>query len=161
MNNGTILAIIGAIVVLVLLGCLIVGAIIFLILPSQPEGGPSVPPGQQPPGQNVSGNGTNATGGMSQEDLETWQSISKENVEDICLRTAKQEAGTSSSMVYGCDCDEIVRADQKSYDCSISTADPFTEYFAKIDCFLVGRYCDIETNYGKGRYTFQQLRDLQ
>jgi hypothetical protein len=96
---------------------------------------------------------------VSQEDLALWNNITESNVEAACLARAKEEAGTSAAMVYSCACEESISDGRKTYACDISTADPFTQYFANIDCFLDAKACTVETNYGTATVTFQQLRE--
>jgi hypothetical protein len=62
--------------------------------------------------------------------------------------------------VYDCECKETVSPQRKTYGCEIDTADPFSEYFANIDCFLLGRACSLETNYGTQVISFEQLREF-
>ena len=159
MNETQGIAIVAALIILAMIGCLVVSAIALFVLPpagTPPGPAPALPPqGQPPPALPGS---ENQTPPMTQEDLETWNMINVQNVETACLQTAREQAGSSAGLVYGCDCDETVRADQKTYDCDISTGDPFTQYFANIDCFLVRRECDVETNYGSHVVTFEYLR---
>lgn len=97
------------------------------------------------------------TSNVSSEDMARWERITLDSVEDGCLRVAKDEAGSSASLVYGCTCDETLGSGRKTYSCDISTADPFTRYFANIDCLLVDSACSIETNYGVTTQTFQEM----
>jgi len=150
---------VGIIVLLVFLvaACAII-AILYLIPPA--DGGGTGPGGTGGPG--TGGNGSislNTTAGnISAEDMALWDSITLSNVQAACLQKAKEEAGGSASMVYTCACVEDAQAIKKSYKCEISTADPFTEYFANIDCMLVERSCVVETNYGKATVSFIELR---
>ena len=161
MSERQTLVMVAALLALLLLGCLVIGLGLLFFLPAegpQPDTPPG-PPGSLPPG--TPGNETNQTdGGLSKEDLETWNMITKQKVESICIQKAKQEAQGNAGFVYGCTCDETVRTERKTYACDIDTADPFTQYFANVDCYYVGAYCVIETNYGKDSYTFAQLRQL-
>jgi hypothetical protein len=95
---------------------------------------------------------------VSAEDLALWNMISIDNVETACLAKAKEQAGASANLVYSCSCDETATTARKTYGCDISTADPFNEYFANIDCFLTDKACSIETNYGPLTITFEELR---
>ena len=97
------------------------------------------------------------TTNVSSDDLERWNRITLANVEDGCLKVAKDEAGGSASLVYDCECEETVDSSRKTYSCDIDTADPFTRYFANIDCFLEDTACSIETNYGLVTLTFQEM----
>jgi len=139
------------VVLLAFLGCALIGAL-FLIpeetVPEVPEepSVPEAPPEEPPPATAV-----------SPEDLERWERITLDNVEDGCLRVAKDEAGASASLVFECTCGETASSDRKSYSCEIDTADPFTDYFANIDCFLEDTACTIETNYGLVTLTFQEM----
>ncbi|MEW6748858.1 MAG: hypothetical protein AB1295_04085 [Candidatus Micrarchaeota archaeon] len=93
----------------------------------------------------------------SAADLERWDRITLDSVEDGCLRAAKDEAGENAALVYGCSCEETASSGRKTYGCEIDTADPFTEYFANIDCFLEEASCSIETNYGMVILTFEEM----
>jgi hypothetical protein len=125
-------------------------------------------PGSGGPGQGGNGGtGNNNSGGISlnttttnisAEDMGLWDSITLSNVQAACLQKAKEEAGGSASMVYTCACTEAAQPLVKSYECSIETADPFTEYFANIDCLLDRRTCVVETNYGSTNVSFSELR---
>ncbi|MFH0737456.1 MAG: hypothetical protein V1827_02070 [Candidatus Micrarchaeota archaeon] len=136
-------------------------AVLFL-LPSEsavvtPGGGETPDNGSQgTPGDGGTGiPGGNATAG----DLALWDMINMENVEQACLMKAKEEAGENAGLVYSCDCEETISSGRKTYGCAIDTADPFTEYFANIDCFLADEACSIETNYGTSTVTFEELQD--
>lgn len=159
MKDIEVAALIAALILFALLACGAVSLIaIFLIpdaqAPAGPDGGgpgPVVPvPNETGPDQPE----------ISEQDLVIWSKITNPNVEAICLQKAKEEAGENSGLVYGCTCDEIEKADIKTYRCDISTADPFTAYFANIDCYLARRECDIETNYGSQIVSFDQLGEL-
>ncbi len=140
-----------------LLTCGIV-ALLFLI-PQPASVGPSQPNQTGPPGNATPPPG-NATGqNVSGEDLALWDLITAENVEDACLRRARDEAGDSAELVYGCDCTESASEGRKTYSCDIETASPFTKYFANVDCFLDGAACTVETNYGTQTVSFAELAE--
>ncbi|MEW6723001.1 MAG: hypothetical protein AB1324_07090 [Candidatus Micrarchaeota archaeon] len=144
---------------LLVLSCAVIGILLF----SQPaETGVAPEPEPGPPG--TAGNGTEAPPldkPVPPEDLEIWNQITRGKVEDVCLEKAREEAGSSADLVYSCECSGSETATRKTYGCGISTADPFTEYFANIDCFLDERACSIETNYGVTTLTFDELRGYE
>lgn len=150
------------IIFILLAACAIIA---FMYLSAAPEGGAVTPQGG---GQSGTGNTSDGSGAIdhnttsiniSGDDMALWDSISVKNVETACLIKAKEEAGSSASMVYACECVEEATALSKNYECSIDTADPFTEYFAEIGCSLEKRACIVETNYGTANVSFSELRD--
>lgn len=141
------------------------GIIAYLYLSPAPDGGLTQPP--EPDGGTSPGGVQNNTielntteTNISGDDMALWDSITLPNVEAACLIKAREEAGASADFVYNCDCDETASPLQKSYVCTINTADPFTLYFANIDCFLDESICSVETNYGINNVSFTELRDL-
>jgi hypothetical protein len=151
-----------ALLVLLLLACGLIAFLYFSPLET-PEGGTGnggpETGGQLGGGAGAGGNATppaNMTN-LSQEDLELWNDITEQNVESACLKRAKEEAGSSAGLVYSCDCEEAAGAARKTYSCDIGTADPLTRYFVNIDCFLEGRACTVESNYGTETVTFGEL----
>lgn len=137
--------------------------IAYLALAQPAEGGDE---GTAPDGSGASGGTDNETApageptrpNATSEDLGLWNNITEANVEAACLRIARDEAGSSANLVYGCDCEGEAGLDRKTYSCSISTADPFTDYFANVDCFLEDSACTVETNYGTLDVTFDEIR---
>jgi hypothetical protein len=98
---------------------------------------------------------------ISAEDMSLWNSITVANVQGICLAKAKEEAekeGVDRDMVFSCLCEGQATSTVKSYECDIRTADPFTRYFANIDCSLTALSCSVETNYGTQDVPFSELR---
>ena len=142
---------------LLVLSCAVIGILLFFqpaeTAPEPPEQPPAQGNGTEPPPQNQTG--------PEPEDLEVWNQITRTRVEDVCLDKAKEEAGSSAGLVYSCECSESVSAQRKTYGCEIRTADPFTEYFANVDCFLQEKACSIETNYGVTTLTFEELRGYE
>ncbi|NYZ73897.1 hypothetical protein H0O00_02030 [Candidatus Micrarchaeota archaeon] len=136
------------------LGC---GIMVLLFYPENGAGGGT---GGQANGTNGTANGTvtpqNTT--LSQEDLALWDNITKQNVEQACLRIAKDEAGPDADKVYSCGCEESAGSERKVYICDIDTADPLTAYFVNLDCLLGQRACAVESNYGTTTVTFGELR---
>lgn len=98
---------------------------------------------------------TNAT----QTDLDTWNDINKGSVESACLQEAKAEAGSMAWAVRGCDCSETLGAGVKEYGCGISTLQGTIS--ARIKCVLENRTCLLESGYGNGSMTFEEIRRLQ
>ncbi|HSB47149.1 MAG TPA: hypothetical protein VLD37_03980 [Candidatus Bilamarchaeum sp.] len=151
--------VIAAVVVFALLACGAVSLIALFFLPS------SAPQVQNPPPAtgNQTGNGTivPVPPETTDYDLAIWSKINKGTVESVCLQKAKEEAGQQASLVYSCDCGETVQPNLKAYRCDISTADPFTAFFANIDCYLERKECDVETNYGFQKVNFTQLSELE
>lgn len=143
--------------ILLLMAC---GIIAYLVLGSEET--PQVTPGQNQTNQTNNTPPSNETSpaNASGSNLSTWNLISKSNVEKACLTKAKEEAGTSADLVYSCACEADENASIKKYTCDIRTADPFTKYFANIDCALTTKKCSIETNFGKADITFEDLKEL-
>ncbi len=112
--------------------------------------------GALPGSQNASGGGYPEN--VSAEDLQVWNNITVANAESVCLQKAKEEAGASAALVYSCQCSGTEGAARKTYSCNIATADPTTRYFVNIDCYLEGKACTIEYNYGTETVTFDELR---
>ncbi len=98
---------------------------------------------------------------ITSKDLEFWTNITKKNVETICLKQAKEEAGDKYWAVKSCACNETSIEGRKTYSCDIDTLDPTTNYFANIDCFFKDKSCIIESNNDKTTMTFQDLEKLE
>jgi hypothetical protein len=151
--------VIAAAVLLALLACGAVSLIVLFFLPSD------APVQPVPPGVNNSTNQPPVIGPVppntTDYDLVIWGKINKGNVESICLTKAKEQAGQDAKLVYQCNCAEQVGQNLKMYRCDIETADPFTKYFANIDCYLDRKECDVETNYGTQVLSFSQLGQLE
>jgi hypothetical protein len=128
-------------------------------------GAEETPPGNEtrppPVADETPGNGTETPPGLnvSGEDLETWEDITTSNVERACLEKAREEAGSSASLVYFCECTETDGELVKSYGCDIATADPFTDYFADITCTLETKMCTVVSNYGQANVSFAEIRE--
>jgi hypothetical protein len=158
-KEATLLLIVSlALIVLLLFSCAVIGLLVLWPAqeePAGPAGGQTAPPGAQ------GGNQTNVTppAGPSQADLEIWQKITNDNVEQACLSQARKEAGPSADLVYSCACEETDTDGRKTFACNIDTADPLTRYFANIDCYLDARACTVETNYGTQTVGFDQLQN--
>jgi hypothetical protein len=148
-------------VLLALISCCVVSFIVYTLIPS-PETAQKPPEGNTTtPGMNTTNGTTNATQPtISAQDLAVWTKITKINVEALCLQKAKEQAGSNPNLVYSCGCSEVLEDTVKKYHCLIETADPFTTYFANIDCYLDQKECRIETNYGAQNVTFSQLGEL-
>ncbi|MEW6036628.1 MAG: hypothetical protein AB1529_08515 [Candidatus Micrarchaeota archaeon] len=150
-----------AVIVIIFFLLLTCGIVALLFIIPQPASvGPSQPNQTGPPGNATPPPGGNGTGqNISGEDLALWDLITPANVEDACLRRAREEAGESAELVYSCSCTESLSPGRKTFACDIDTADPFTRYFANVDCFLDGAACTIETNYGTKTVTFAELAE--
>ncbi len=132
------------------------------IYPSETEEG-EVPPEGGGTNETLPQNGTiglnTSASNISAEDMALWESINTPNAEAACLIRAREEAGASADLVYNCECSENASTLKKSYECIINTADPFTLYFANIECILEESACIVETNYGTTNVSFSELRE--
>jgi hypothetical protein len=143
---------------LLILGCAIIA---LLIYPAQSDN-------QSTGTQNTAQAGNGSSAGqinysalnISQENIELWHNITKQNVEQACLTKAKEEAGPSKAgLVFGCTCTESTVANRKTYNCNIATADPFTRYFVNIDCLIETQKCTLSSSQGTQTVTFTQIRE--
>ena len=90
----------------------------------------------------------------------TWAKITMDKVEEICLDEAKREAGRSAWAVKDCLCEELTSNGMKQYYCDVYTLDPSgTAYWVKLSCFLEGRTCNVQSNYGTETLTFEELEE--
>ena len=148
-NDGSLLLVgLTVIILFLLFACGVAGLLLRepaprIVAPQEIPEEPYVPPANVP--------------NISAEDLSFWESITIENVQIACLAKAREEAGDNADLVYGCICTESASSSRKRYECDIRTADPFTDYFADIDCSLDGRMCSVESNYGTSDLTFAEL----
>jgi hypothetical protein len=148
---------IAAVLLFALLACGAVSLIVLYLLPAPEQAQPEPGPIGNVTGPNITPVAPNTT----EVDLVIWSKINKKNVETICLQKAKEEAQSNADLVYSCDCGGIEKTNLKTYRCDIESADPFTNYFANIDCYLDRKECDIETNYGFQKLNFTQLEDFE
>lgn len=117
----------------------------------------ALPPAGQPlPNESVQ---PQQPANATQNDLETWNDINEGSVEAACLQEAKAEAGNMAWAVRGCDCSETLGNGVKEYDCGISTLQG--DISARITCVLANATCALESAYGNGSMTFEQIRRLQ
>lgn len=93
----------------------------------------------------------------TEEDLQTWNAINTNVVEQECLVTAKAQTGMYSSM-QKCTCDETWMVGIKNYVCTITTLQggiPVT-----ISCVQAKRACTWSSAYWNGSMSFDQIRQF-
>ena len=90
-----------------------------------------------------------------------WAEITKGNVEQACLSSAKEEAvasGYSGSLVFSCSCSAKESEGYKSYNCDISAADGSHPLSAA--CTKSEQSCVINSEKGTVTYTFEEISRL-
>lgn len=107
---------------------------------------------------SVTGEGNAAISDASAD--ATWAKITTDKVEEVCLDEAKREAGRSAWAVKDCLCEELTSNGMKQYYCDVYTLDPAgTAYWVKLSCFLEGRTCTVQSNYGTQTLTFEEFEE--
>ena len=130
--------------------------------PAQENAG--VPPAQNeiPPPPPGAAELPPAPEGQGNAQLEAqWATITKGNVEQACLSSAKEEAvasGYSGSLVFSCSCSAQESEGYKSYNCDISAADG--SHALSAACTKSEQSCVINSEKGTVTYTFEELMAL-
>jgi len=95
--------------------------------------------------------------GPSRSD-ELWNMIDSVVVEKNCLAEAKKSAGSNAWAVRGCSCSAQQNESRKVYACSVSALDG--SHPVGIDCIKELGYCEINSEQGVARLTFEQLQQI-
>lgn len=146
-------------VLAVLVIVLAAGAFLFINPGAMPNYQPSVQPSSYPSPTGVYASATAQSSPNSDQLEQEWASINNPNVERACLVQAKREAsarGYSEQLVISCGCSPHESPESKSYDCKVSALDG--SHPASVLCTKSLRECQITSEFGTVRYTFDQLR---
>ncbi len=94
---------------------------------------------------------------LTEVEVAIWNQVNKNLIESSCNKIAKEYAGGNAWAVKGCTCGADESPLEKKYTCDIATIDPTHKYFANLDCSIVTKTCNIESNFGNKTLTFDEL----
>ena len=94
-----------------------------------------------------------------------WARITDAQVEIACLegtRGLAEKKGLSRNFVFSCKCNAQEAAAVKTYDCTVTTANPFDPNVPlTIECIKDKKECSISSSYGGDIYTFDELESFK